>query len=230
MIQKHNMKSFTAKFLFAILVVIVPFTVVGLESSYDDVSAPGDVIKEKERQGLRATMAASSSQTIVELAVGADPEFETLVAALTAAGLVDALSGAGPFTVFGQLVFANQFAFTHNSSLTHHMHFAHIRLPNLAPSEASFAALPDGTLEFLLDSENLETLKDILKYHVVSGKYAKCDFKRGVTTLETLNGETIDVKKTRFGKIFVNGIRASLPEIKASNGIIYKINGVLSPP
>ncbi|MCE9524003.1 MAG: fasciclin domain-containing protein [Alphaproteobacteria bacterium] len=37
--------------------------------------------------------------TIVEVAAG-NPDFSTLVAALKAAGLVDALSGKGPFTVF----------------------------------------------------------------------------------------------------------------------------------
>ncbi len=37
--------------------------------------------------------------TIVEVAAG-NPDFSTLVAALKAAGLVDALSGEGPFTVF----------------------------------------------------------------------------------------------------------------------------------
>lgn len=37
--------------------------------------------------------------TIVEIAVG-NPDFSTLVAALEAAGLVEALSGRGPFTVF----------------------------------------------------------------------------------------------------------------------------------
>jgi uncharacterized surface protein with fasciclin (FAS1) repeats len=37
--------------------------------------------------------------TIVEIAVG-NPDFSTLVAALKAAGLVEALSGEGPFTVF----------------------------------------------------------------------------------------------------------------------------------
>lgn len=37
--------------------------------------------------------------TIVEIAVG-NPDFSTLVAALQAADLVDALSGDGPFTVF----------------------------------------------------------------------------------------------------------------------------------
>ena len=37
--------------------------------------------------------------TIVEIAVG-NPDFSALVAALEAAGLVEALSGEGPFTVF----------------------------------------------------------------------------------------------------------------------------------
>jgi uncharacterized surface protein with fasciclin (FAS1) repeats len=38
-------------------------------------------------------------RTVVELAVGA-PDFSTLVAAVQAAGLVETLSGKGPFTVF----------------------------------------------------------------------------------------------------------------------------------
>ena len=37
--------------------------------------------------------------TIVDIAAG-NPDFETLVAAVTAAGLVDTLNGEGPFTVF----------------------------------------------------------------------------------------------------------------------------------
>jgi len=43
----------------------------------------------------------SISNNIVDVAVG-NEDFSTLVAALTAAGLVDALSGEGPFTVFGK--------------------------------------------------------------------------------------------------------------------------------
>jgi uncharacterized surface protein with fasciclin (FAS1) repeats len=42
---------------------------------------------------------ATAKPTIVEIAVG-NPDFSTLVAALQAADLVDALSGDGPFTVF----------------------------------------------------------------------------------------------------------------------------------
>lgn len=45
------------------------------------------------------TLTAGSAQTIVDLAVG-DERFSTLVTAVTAAGLVETLSGEGPFTVF----------------------------------------------------------------------------------------------------------------------------------
>ena len=40
-------------------------------------------------------------KTIVDIAVG-NEDFSTLVAAVTAAGLVDTLNGEGPFTVFGK--------------------------------------------------------------------------------------------------------------------------------
>ena len=88
------MKSIAAKFFIAVLaVVIVPFTVVGW---HDEEMKEGG----QQERNLRAVN-PFSSKTIVEVAVGAAPEFETLVAAVTAAGLVDALSGPGPFTVFG---------------------------------------------------------------------------------------------------------------------------------
>lgn len=42
---------------------------------------------------------AATAQSIVDIAVG-DDRFSTLVAAVTAAGLVDTLAGPGPFTVY----------------------------------------------------------------------------------------------------------------------------------
>lgn len=45
------------------------------------------------------TEATEPAQNIVEVASG-DPQFSTLVAAIEAAGLVETLSGEGPFTVF----------------------------------------------------------------------------------------------------------------------------------
>jgi uncharacterized surface protein with fasciclin (FAS1) repeats len=44
-------------------------------------------------------MASVSAKTIVDIAAGS-PDHTTLVAAVKAAGLVDVLSGPGPFTVF----------------------------------------------------------------------------------------------------------------------------------
>ncbi len=41
----------------------------------------------------------TSAKTLVDLAAGS-PDFTTLVAAVKAAGLVETLSGAGPFTIF----------------------------------------------------------------------------------------------------------------------------------
>ncbi len=90
------MKLITAKVFVAVLaVVFVPFTVVGWKND-EEMNEGGQL-----ERNLRATN-LFSSKTIVEVAVGAAPEFETLVAALTAASLVDALSGPGPFTVFGE--------------------------------------------------------------------------------------------------------------------------------
>jgi len=49
--------------------------------------------------GTAAGAVAAGGKTIVEIAAG-DANFETLVAAVQAAGLVETLSGDGPFTVF----------------------------------------------------------------------------------------------------------------------------------
>jgi transforming growth factor-beta-induced protein len=46
-----------------------------------------------------ATPAPAAAKSIVDIAVG-NPDFSTLVTAVKAAGLVDTLNGAGPFTVF----------------------------------------------------------------------------------------------------------------------------------
>jgi uncharacterized surface protein with fasciclin (FAS1) repeats len=46
-----------------------------------------------------SSSSASASNTIVDIAAS-NPNFSTLVTAVGAAGLVDTLKGAGPFTVF----------------------------------------------------------------------------------------------------------------------------------
>ena len=59
----------------------------------------------------------SISNSIVDVAVGND-DFSTLVAALSAAGLVDTLSGEGPFTVFGESISSVSYCFVAAFELT----------------------------------------------------------------------------------------------------------------
>lgn len=75
----------------ALIVAVAALALAGCSSSSSSPAAPVPA----ETQ----TSAAPAAGTIVEVAV-ANPDFTTLVAAVKAAGLVDTLSGAGPFTLF----------------------------------------------------------------------------------------------------------------------------------
>ncbi len=129
-------------------------------------------------------------QSIVEIAVNT-PELSTLVGALQAADLVDALSGDGPFTVF-------------------------------APTNAAFDALdaiPSG-----------DALKEVLLYHVASGKFTAEDLleKQTVTTLQ---GDEVTIEVDNDGNVLLNGsIKVAIADVEASNGIVHVIEGVLLPP
>merc|ERR1719420_1006354 len=133
--------------------------------------------------------------SIVDIAAG-DERFTTLVAALKAAGLVDALSGDGPFTVF-------------------------------APTDDAFAALPAGTVESLLLPENLTTLQDILKYHVVPAKVLSTDLSLNQKA-PTLEGS--DVTVTSLDPVKINESEVIQADVMASNGVIHVISSVLMPP
>lgn len=131
---------------------------------------------------------------IVAVAVG-NPDFATLVAALTAAGLVETLQGAGPFTVF-------------------------------APTEAAFAALPEGLLAKLLLPENVAVLTAILTYHVVPGMVMSTDITAG--DVATVEGSTVALT-TDMG-VMVNGATVIAADVAASNGVIHVIDAVIVPP
>ena len=132
---------------------------------------------------------------IVDTAVAAG-QFETLVAAVQAAGLVDTLKGDGPFTVF-------------------------------APTDAAFAALPEGTVESLLLPENRDMLTSILTYHVVPGKVKAKNLSDGLAAA-TVNGS--DVTFDLSNGAMVNGANIVKTDIYTSNGVIHVIDAVLMPP
>lgn len=153
------------------------------------------------------TTAVEKPTTIVDVAAG-NPDFSTLVAAVKAAGLVETLSGDGPFTVF-------------------------------APTNAAFEKLPAGTVDGLLKPENIEKLKGILTYHVVSGKFDAAAVTEAITkgngkyTVTTVQGGKIDLS-LKDGKVVLtdaNGKTATvaIADVAASNGVIHAIDSVVMP-
>ena len=135
------------------------------------------------------------SATILETAASAGT-FNTLAAALKATGLVDALNGDGPFTVF-------------------------------APTDDAFAKLPAGTVEKLLQPENLDTLRSILLYHVVEGRVFSDDAIKA-RKAKTLEGTEIKISES-MGKVMINNATVKSANLDASNGVIHVIDTVIMP-
>ncbi|MGD0482261.1 MAG: fasciclin domain-containing protein [Terracidiphilus sp.] len=108
-----------------------------------------------------------------------------------------------------------------------------------APTNEAFAKLPAGTVDNLLKSENLDTLKKVLTYHVVSGRISTMDLKKmiheggGKATLTTVEGGTLTVWM-KGGKYMLTdekgGMAAiTIPNVYQSNGVIQVIDSVLMP-
>ncbi|MHA7872251.1 MAG: fasciclin domain-containing protein [Hyphococcus sp.] len=133
---------------------------------------------------------------IVDTAVAAG-SFNTLVAAVQAAGLEETLRGEGPFTVF-------------------------------APTDDAFAALPEGTVESLLQPENKDQLVSILTYHVVAGKTKSKDLAGQTLSVATVNGADVNIDGT--DGVTVNGANVVQADIWTSNGVIHVIDAVIMPP
>jgi uncharacterized surface protein with fasciclin (FAS1) repeats len=96
-----------------------------------------------------------------------------------------------------------------------------------APTDAAFAALPDGTLDTLLLPDSQADLANILTYHVVPGAVSASDLTDGMTA-QTVSGETITFGVSEAG-VTVNGANVVTADIEASNGIIHVVDTVLLP-
>lgn len=96
-----------------------------------------------------------------------------------------------------------------------------------APTNAAFAKLPQGTLDNLLQPDQQEALRNVLKYHVAVPTYKIADFKDGQVIGEANGGKvTMSVKD---GVIKVNDATI-VASIVTSNGTIHVIDTVLIPP
>lgn len=136
--------------------------------------------------------------TIVDIASG-NADFSILVEAVVAAGLVDTLKGAGPFTVFA---------------------------PTNEAFAAALTALKI-TKEALFADKAL--LTKILTYHVVAGEVLAADVvKLDGQEVATVQGGKVKVSVVD-GKVKVNESNVVATDIKASNGVIHVIDAVLVP-
>lgn len=149
-----------------------------------------------------------ADRNIVENAINS-ADHTTLVAAVQAAGLVDALQGEGPMTVF-------------------------------APVNAAFDALPAGTVETLLQPENIATLQRILTSHVVAGNLSGAEIMRrarnsrdGFFHMQTLSGAPLSAQ-VRGRSLWIydqagNAGRVTISDVNQSNGVIHVVDTVLLP-
>lgn len=99
-----------------------------------------------------------------------------------------------------------------------------------APNNAAFAAA--GLDSAAIAKADPTALGNILKYHLLNTTVRSSDIPVGLNKeTATLNG-TAYVSKFNFGTpaIAVNGVRVTLADVVATNGIVHVVDNVLMPP
>jgi uncharacterized surface protein with fasciclin (FAS1) repeats len=147
------------------------------------------------------------TKTIVENALNSK-DHTTLVAAVKAAGLVDTLSGKGPFTVFAptNAAFAKLPAGT---------------VANLVKPENK------ATLTKILTYH-------VVPGRITAGQIASMAMRHhGSATLKTVEGENLRFMKSKGSWWVVDAkggkARITIPNVMQSNGVIHVVDAVLMP-
>lgn len=190
------------RFLLSSLAVVLGFSLVAAacaDDDSDDSTTTTEATETTTADDMTDDMDGTdeeASDTIVDIAAG-NEDFSTLVTAVTEAGLVETLSGEGPFTVF-------------------------------APTNEAFDALPEGTLETLLEDPEGD-LTSILQLHVISGEVTAEDASASVgECVETLGGQVRITEEG--GELLIGGAPIVDTDIEASNGIVHVLGGVITEP
>lgn len=98
-----------------------------------------------------------------------------------------------------------------------------------APTDEAFAALPEGTVEMLLEPENKDQLVKLLKYHVVPAQVTSSEIASGA--VETVQGEPVNIQVDEATQtVMVNDATVTQADIMGSNGVIHAIDAVILPP
>jgi uncharacterized surface protein with fasciclin (FAS1) repeats len=96
-----------------------------------------------------------------------------------------------------------------------------------APTNAAFDDLLPGTVDFLLEPENVEILTAILQYHVAAGEFRSADAHK-LNEIETLQRPSLKFNNER-GLVFVDYSQITDADLKAKNGVVHIIDAVLIP-
>ena len=96
-----------------------------------------------------------------------------------------------------------------------------------APTDEAFAALPEGTVESLLQPENKADLVAILTHHVVAGAVKAEQVVGKMTEVSSVNGTPLSVNG--MDGVKVGAATVTAPDVMASNGVIHVIDTVLLP-
>jgi uncharacterized surface protein with fasciclin (FAS1) repeats len=94
-----------------------------------------------------------------------------------------------------------------------------------APTDEAFAKLPAGTVEALL--KDPAKLKDILLYHVVSGKVMAESVVK-MKSAKTVQGGTVKIQ-AMGGKVMLDNAQVVKTDIGTDNGVIHVIDTVILP-
>jgi len=92
-----------------------------------------------------------------------------------------------------------------------------------APTNEAFAKLSDAELSALLADR--EALARVLSYHVVPGSFTTADITEDMTGFPTLEGSELPITEEGVGDATVTAVN-----IPASNGVVFAIDTVLTPP
>ena len=149
---------------------------------------------------------APAAQTIVDVAAG-NPDFSTLVSLVTTAGLVETLSGEGPFTVLA---------------------------PTNAAFEALAEKLGQTMDEMSTTlTTDVELLKKVLTSHVIAGKVMAAD----TAALNGMEADLVSGEKAKVVSadgvvsftIGTSTATVTTPDVEASNGVIHIVDMPLLP-
>lgn len=95
-----------------------------------------------------------------------------------------------------------------------------------APTDEAFGKLPAGTIDSLL--QDIPALKQILTYHVVSGRAAIATDLVKLDAVTTVEGSKLKIDASE-GNLKVGNAKVITPDLTADNGVIHAIDTVLLP-